>query len=168
MTIKILYTETSENYKIRYAEYELFEGTISYEFLDSDSIKAKARIAELSGYLKEGCYTSLVVRFGFCWAEYNLHGYTTHTPLKREDFLPDQSPVFMPSIDQGYTAVILNTEHRLRKYIHHVHHKPEVQGTLREFELKFGPRVPKDYYGNYDYSRYPGGYSPSAAITGDY
>ncbi|MCX2708347.1 MULTISPECIES: hypothetical protein [unclassified Pseudomonas] len=168
MTTKILYTETSDDYKIRYAEFQMFEGTVCYQILNSDPQIAKAEIAELIESVKQHSCSNLVIKFGFCWAEYDLHGYTTHTPLKREDFLPKEPLQFFPSMGLPYTAEILVEDHRLWKYIHHVHHKPEVQGTLREFDLKFGRRVPKDYYGNYDYSRYPGGYSPSAAVTGDY
>lgn len=172
MSIIIRYVETSDEFKVRYAEYLLSEGSKCFELLDSDTLASKARLAELRQQLKDGTCRSLSVKWGFCWAEYiNTSGYSTHTPLKFEDFLPGASKCFMPELEHGknsLTGSIMREDHRLRKHIHYVHHNPEIQGTLREIDIRFGSKVPQDYYGNYDYGKYPGGYSPSAATSGDW
>lgn len=171
MSPRIRYVETDDEYRVRYAEYELFEGTKCFELLDSDTQRAKQKIAELTHHLKDGTYVNFTVKWGFCWAEYvNNSGYMTHEPLKFDDFLPDTAKCFMPELQVGGNVLngsIMREDHRLRKHIYHVHHKPELQGTLKEIDIKFGPQVPQDYYGNYDYSKYPGGYSPSVAYSGE-
>lgn len=168
MSPKIRYVETSDEYRVRYVEYELFEGTQCFELLDSDPQQAKQKIAELRKHLKEGTYLNLSVKWGFCWAEYiNNSGYMTHEPLRLDDFLPDTCRVFMPTLDRNLNGGMMREDHRLRKHIHHIHHVPEMQGTLKEIDIRFGPKAPKDYYGNYDYSEYPGGYSPTVAFYGE-
>lgn len=172
MTPIIRYVETSVEFRVRYAEYELVDGTKCFELLDNDNRKSKDRQAQLRQHLKDSDYQRLSIKWGFCWAEYiNTSGYTTHTPLKPDDFLPGTSRCFNPEREKGefsLTGSIMREDHRLRKHIHYVHHKPELQGTLKEIDIRFGPNVPQDYYGNYDYSKYPGGYSPSASTSGDW
>lgn len=168
MSPRIRYVETSDEYRVRYVEYELFEGTQCFELLDSDPQKAKQKIAELTQHLKNSTYLNLSVKWGFCWAEYiNNSGYMTHEPLKFDDFLADTCKTFMPTLDTGLNGGMMREDHRLRKHIYHDHHVPELKGTLREIDIRFGPKVPQDYYGNYDYSKYPGGYSPSVALNGE-
>ncbi|VVP19552.1 hypothetical protein PS850_03802 [Pseudomonas fluorescens] len=165
MTPKIRYVETSDELKVRYAEYQEFFDNKCFELLDIDPAKAQERLKELRAGIEQGHYKSLSVKWGFCWAVYDSGGYTMHEVLTHEDFIAGAYLVF--GLEIGVTSTILNDEHSLKNYIHHVHHKPEIEGTLREFDVRFGSKVPEDYYGNYDYSKYPGGYSPSDAFYGE-
>lgn len=165
MSPKIRYVETSDEYRVRYIEYQEFFDNKCFELLDASPIKAQERIKELRAGVELGHYKNLAVKWGFCWAVYDSGGYTNHKILTHEDFVTDAYLVF--SLEVGVTSNILVEGHSLKNYIHHVHHKPEIQGTLREFDVRFGPKVPQDYYGNYDYSKYPGGYSPSVAFYGE-
>lgn len=161
MNPRIRYAETPDEYKVRYVECELFEGTKCFEMLDNDPSIAKARVAELRQHTSNGTYTSLIVKWGFCWAEYwDGGGWKVHTPLMQSDFVSDTPEMFMPSLQDDYTAAIMVPTHGL-----HTKHKRD---GVESFSVRFGPRVPKDYYGDYDYSTYPGGYSPHAAVTGDW
>lgn len=64
MTNKIRYVETPDEYKVRYAEYELFEGTKCFELLTNDTQKAKHKISELTQHLKDGTYSNFSVKWG--------------------------------------------------------------------------------------------------------
>ncbi|MBM7424671.1 hypothetical protein [Spongiibacter marinus] len=160
MPPRILYEETFDEDKVRYAEYTTTEKEVICEILLPNSTR-KEQLIEL---LKQRKISSLIVKWGVCWAEYiSIDGYNTHDLLSYDDF------------DESFSYEIEEVENMMGKLVPTMYGGNRLQrlkfdikrGFITDFEIKFGPKLPKDYYGNYDYSMYPGGYGPSQAFYGD-
>jgi hypothetical protein len=156
----IRYREISDDYKVRYAEYFESDGILTQEILDAH--RDPGRRENLVSRHRTDQIKSLVIRRGFCWAEDYSGGYTTHIVLQPGNV--DQTPFLIRGgvYSKGLYSEFDNVLDRIA-FAH------EVSGSKAESSLNvvFGSRVPVDYYGSYDYSRYPGGYSPSVAFNGE-
>lgn len=153
----VRYRDVSDNYKVRYAEYVELDGILMQEVFDHpdarESLVSRHRMGQIN---------SLVVKLGFCWAEDYSGGFTTHIVL--EPISIGETPFLIRggTYSKGLCA-------EFDKVLARIAFALEVTGSKREASLNifFGSRVPVDYYGSYDYSKYPGGYSPSVAFYGE-
>lgn len=156
---RIRYRDVFDDYKVRYAEY-VEGGVLAQEILDAphDLVKRENLVSRH----RSGQISALVIKRGFCWAEDYSGGFTTHIILQPSNLL--ESPFlirggdYLKGLYSEFDEVLARIAYAL-----------EVTGSKREASLNvfFGPRVPVDYYGDYDYSQYPGGYSPSVAFYGE-
>lgn len=151
--------DVSEDNKVRYAEYLETDGVLVQEILaPHDADKREGLVSRL----RAGQITALVIKLGFCWAEYDSGGFTTHKILKPSNLLDSPFLVrggdYLKGLYPEFDEILARISHDLG-----------VTGSKREASLSvfFDSRVPVDYYGNYDYSKFPGGYSPSVAFYGE-
>jgi hypothetical protein len=168
MSPKILYKYTPDRNKVRYAEYETRSGNTKCEIL----LPTMERLQELRALLAQGEIVNLVTKYGVCWAEYNsMDGNSIHTLLKYRDF-DESTPFSIEQLDgwDGKPEITSKGEPLLTMYggneMQQLRFRVE-RGYISDFDIKFGPKLPKDYFGNYDYSFYPGGYGPHEAFYGD-
>lgn len=160
MPPRILYKQTDDEDKIRYAQYKNSEGQAICEILPPD----QTRKLELIELLRQSKISDLTVKWGVCWAEYiGLDGYNTHKLLTYTDF--DESTPYKivnEETDFGEPYLEMIGGNRIQRLRFHIQ-----KGWIKKFEIKFGPQLPADYFGNYDYSMYPGGYGPHEAFFGE-
>ncbi|WP_150796606.1 hypothetical protein [Pseudomonas fluorescens] len=156
----IRYRDVSDDYKVRYAEYVELDGVLVQEILDVPYDPAKRE--SLVSRHRTGQISALVIKRGFCWAEDYSGGFTTHIILQPSNLL--ESPFLIRGGD--YSRGLCS---EFDKVLARIAYAFDVTGSKREASLNvfFGSRVPVDYYGTYDYSKYPRGYSPSVAFYGE-
>jgi len=159
MPQKKRYYTPFEYQRIEYAVIVTRFGETQFEPL----IPERNREQALQDQLKSGAIKSYSIESGFCWAGYKaIDGYTVHTVLSYKDLTDSRAPVMLETRAQDGTrrqfwhAFTRLSQLRLRR------DQERISGLV----VKFGPRVPKDYYGNYDYDPL-GGYSPDVAFYGE-
>lgn len=151
MKPKIRYVPTRDEDRVWLAEFVDNDGVAYFEVLILQSIMNNPAVERLKAAQQAGLIADLVLKRCVCWEHYLCaDGYDTHEQLTTDDFLSD---VFIGMIGTA-------PYRRDAKY-----ERPDQHNARRKvrFTIHFGPELPEDYYGDYDYSMYPGGYGPSSA-----
>ncbi|WP_264381597.1 hypothetical protein [Pseudomonas sp. MM227] len=152
---KIKYQDESAKYKVRYAKYKS-SGDLIHEIISiyPDSSRMRALIA----MMRAGDIFPLEIKTGYCWAVDENCNYVKHLTLDPQ------------TISGGCFVVKSGRYHRgmssgLDEELERLCLRGKMQASKEDpvMSLSFGPRVPADYYGDHDYSMYPGGYTPHKA-----
>lgn len=166
---RVRYEYTSPHFEIRYAEYLDTSSTHFLEILEQDSQTARERITALKDSVAAGERFDLSIKRGFCWVRYDCDDqYRYFDAIKHEDFCPHLPRIFI--FGKSYNADIFNENHPLR-----LREQRRIAKLITESNpgdefaclIEVGPQRPKSYYGDFDYSMYPGGYGPSQALGED-
>tara|TARA_R110001599_G_scaffold114845_1_gene280992 strand:- start:14515 stop:14997 length:483 start_codon:yes stop_codon:yes gene_type:complete len=127
-------------------------------------IPGQNREKVLLDQLKNGAIKSYSIVSGVCWAEYqDIDGYTIHKVLTYEDLTDYREPFILQTRTQDDGTC--RQDWHCNSLLNRLRLKRD-QKRIPGLAVRFGPRVPKDYYGNYDYDPL-GGYGPDVAFYGD-
>lgn len=131
--------------------------TASFEMMPPNTDLSKLRLKKLKSKLEQGLIRKLKISWGICYAEYynSVEGWTHHELLNYADF--DDQVVD----DDGYFWFIDRLGRRrakqdwatLRKLREKAVQPKLKSGSswVESIEIKFGKRLPEDYYGDHIY-----------------
>jgi len=156
----IRYKETCESDFAYVVEYNTLEPGMIYELLHPESSERDARIDAIYALCEEGQAGIFSIRRTLCWAEYNQGGYRVHDLLT--DYQRMKVIGEMIAHRTFYGDTILIPDSGRFKFLRENYTKDGKPC----FTIEFGERLPEDYFGDFDYSMYPGGYGPNQAYFG--
>ncbi|MEK7259980.1 MAG: hypothetical protein AAB211_09340 [Pseudomonadota bacterium] len=131
--------------------------TASFEMMPPNTALSKRRLEKLRSMLKQGLIRKLKVSWGICYAEYynSVEGWTHHELLNYADFdeqfIDDDDYFwFVDRLGKRSAKQDYGTLKRLREKAA----QPKLKSGnswVEDIKIKFGKRLPEDYYGDHIY-----------------
>lgn len=158
------YKSTSDSDRAYYANYFDKDMRFFYELLSPHEQERSERIEAINQLCYQYEIHDRQISRGLCWAEYGESGYRVHELLTDyQRYTTTGNLVEHVNYDGD---IILFPESALSSSRFNSLRKRRTTEKGPGFTIVFGDRLPEDYFGDYDYSMYPGGYGPDQAYYG--